>query len=230
MIIIGDVHGCIKTLKTLLTKLPTDDICFVGDLIDRGPKSMEVVEFVRKNNYDCVLGNHENMMINANGSLCFSEIWNNNGGSVTSKNYENCPEKLQEHLEWMKTLPLWKEYPDCKNKKGRFLVVSHSYIGNIWKHRNDRLNVSLNSLEYHILWERPFNLKDTIEIYNVHGHTPRNVPCVKSFYSNIDTGCFYKKRSYINHKTGQTAEKYGVLTALQFPEMKIWQQENLDYE
>ena len=65
MIIIGDVHGCYKTLIALIEKLPKDrNITFVGDLIDRGPGSKDVVEFVRKNNYRCVRGNHEDMAKN----------------------------------------------------------------------------------------------------------------------------------------------------------------------
>ncbi|MCT7603919.1 metallophosphoesterase [Aliarcobacter butzleri] len=60
--IIGDVHGCYKSLIALIDKLPNKEkskICFVGDLVDRGMYSYEVVKFVMENNYDCVLGNHE---------------------------------------------------------------------------------------------------------------------------------------------------------------------------
>jgi serine/threonine protein phosphatase 1 len=65
MIVIGDVHGGFDTLIKLIEKLPNDNICFVGDLIDRGPKSAQVVDFVIENNYDCVLGNHEELMIHS---------------------------------------------------------------------------------------------------------------------------------------------------------------------
>ena len=45
MYIIGDVHGCYNTLMELIAKLPKDaKLCFVGDLIDRGPNSKDVVE------------------------------------------------------------------------------------------------------------------------------------------------------------------------------------------
>lgn len=58
--IIGDVHGCYKTLLSLIKKLPKNaKLCFVGDLCDRGKNSKEVIAFVKSNNYDCVLGNHE---------------------------------------------------------------------------------------------------------------------------------------------------------------------------
>ena len=61
--VIGDVHGHYKTLLALTEKLPQNaKLIFVGDLIDRGPQSMEVVKFVRESGYLCVMGNHEHIM------------------------------------------------------------------------------------------------------------------------------------------------------------------------
>jgi serine/threonine protein phosphatase 1 len=49
--VIGDVHGEYETLRTLIQKLPKNsDIVFVGDLVDRGAKSRQVIELIRKNN------------------------------------------------------------------------------------------------------------------------------------------------------------------------------------
>ena len=57
MIIIADIHGCFKTLQALIKKLPEDqEICFSGDLIDRGRNSKDVVEFVKSNGYKCCRG------------------------------------------------------------------------------------------------------------------------------------------------------------------------------
>ncbi len=62
--VIGDVHGEFDTLMALVAKLSKDaKLIFVGDLIDRGAKSKEVIEFVRQNNHLCVLGNHEELML-----------------------------------------------------------------------------------------------------------------------------------------------------------------------
>jgi serine/threonine protein phosphatase 1 len=61
--VIGDVHGHYDTLIALVAKLPRDaQLIFVGDLIDRGEQSAEVVRFVRENNHLCVMGNHEDLM------------------------------------------------------------------------------------------------------------------------------------------------------------------------
>ena len=53
---IGDIHGCLDLLDALLARIEEDSasrppkrtwIVFLGDLIDRGPQSREVLEFVR---------------------------------------------------------------------------------------------------------------------------------------------------------------------------------------
>ena len=51
-VVIGDVHGCLRELESLLEKVgyapATDQLVFVGDLVDRGPFSAQVVRFVRR--------------------------------------------------------------------------------------------------------------------------------------------------------------------------------------
>ena len=59
--LIGDVHGCYKTLCALIDRLPRGSdskICFVGDLIDRGEGSFEVVQLAMRCGYAAVMGNH----------------------------------------------------------------------------------------------------------------------------------------------------------------------------
>jgi diadenosine tetraphosphatase ApaH/serine/threonine PP2A family protein phosphatase len=65
-IVIGDVHGCLQELQALWQKLPLDkaqEIIFLGDLIDKGPQSTAVLDFVlaMQEQYPIVLiqGNHE---------------------------------------------------------------------------------------------------------------------------------------------------------------------------
>ncbi|MBE9069284.1 AAA family ATPase [Leptolyngbya cf. ectocarpi LEGE 11479] len=70
--VIGDVHGLADTLQAMLHKLGYDldlnhpdgrQLCFLGDLVDRGPQSLEVLDLVMqavaKGHY-CVRGNHDN--------------------------------------------------------------------------------------------------------------------------------------------------------------------------
>jgi bis(5'-nucleosyl)-tetraphosphatase (symmetrical) len=67
-IIVGDVHGCLDELQELLAKVrydsAVDELVLVGDLVGKGPKSYEVIQFVKSNNIKCVLGILLNININ----------------------------------------------------------------------------------------------------------------------------------------------------------------------
>jgi serine/threonine protein phosphatase 1 len=117
-IFIGDIHGHYDGLISLLDVIApgsSDQLYFVGDLIDRGPKSAQVVEFVRKNKYHCVLGNHEQLLIEAfpNGETHMPTFqgWLYSGGQTTLASYESV-DKLFEDLEWIKTLPFYMDLGD----------------------------------------------------------------------------------------------------------------------
>ena len=66
---IGDVHGYADTLLALLDSLnlsSRDRVVLLGDLVDRGPRSCEVIRIARENpQIFSVLGNHEEMMLNS---------------------------------------------------------------------------------------------------------------------------------------------------------------------
>jgi serine/threonine protein phosphatase 1 len=78
---IGDIHGCADLLDDLLTRIADDDaargsarttLIFLGDLVDRGPKSAEVIERLRRLAEDrpdtrFLLGNHEEVFLDALG-------------------------------------------------------------------------------------------------------------------------------------------------------------------
>lgn len=67
LLVVGDIHGCLLELKSLLLKAnydsKTDRLVLVGDLIDRGPFPSEVLSFVRENNIETVVGNHDEKAI-----------------------------------------------------------------------------------------------------------------------------------------------------------------------
>lgn len=219
MIIIGDVHGCYDTLMALVAKLPKDDICLVGDLVDRGPKSRQVVQWAIDNKIPCVKGNHEDMMVAAckSDEIEPYEVWMMNGGIQTVESYIGFEADLKKHADWMESLPLFLHFPDIKNSEGRELVVSHSNVGTVWTKSDQWKKDNKHTMNDTIMWGRN-SFQDVPEIYNVIGHTPQEfgTPRIKSFYANVDTGACFKRKNY------------GVLTALQFPSIQIFQQENID--
>ena len=62
---IGDIHGCFRTLQRLVEAIRFDPgrdrLWLVGDLVNRGPRSLEVLRWARKlgDRAVCVLGNHD---------------------------------------------------------------------------------------------------------------------------------------------------------------------------
>lgn len=233
--VIGDVHGCYKTLLALLDKIPNehkDKICFAGDLVDRGPRSREVVQFVIDNGHDCVQGNHEQMMVD--WTSWGDVLWVGNGGDATLDSYriaQTLPksevdnELFDKHRVWMANLPVVIEYPNVKNPDGRSLVVSHSICHNYWKdfHCDDPHRVEKAMVN--IAWNRNFHKLKDAGFFNVIGHTPdENNPKIKKIYANIDTGAFVGYGGWKKWKEGGL----GKLTALHVPTMTIYQQECID--
>ena len=179
MVVIGDVHGMYDLLLELLDKLPqTDDICFVGDLIDRGGKSKQVLELVKTNGYKSVLGNHEHMAINDR------RLWLVNGGDITFKEFGNKwpSSEWGEWVTWFKTFPLYIEWTRYDGKK---FIISHSFAHN-----------GVNTRKYDLLWDRDWvneYEEDDIDMgfCNIFGHTP-NIHPVHLFNRHwcIDTGAY----------------------------------------
>ena len=62
-LVVGDVHGCLDELQDLLRKARYDDgatrLVLVGDLVNKGPKSLEVIRYCREHEIWAVRGNHD---------------------------------------------------------------------------------------------------------------------------------------------------------------------------
>ena len=102
---IGDIQGCFKELMTLLTKLHfepgRDQVWFVGDLVNRGPQSLEVLRYVRNlgENAVTVLGNHDIHLLAVAGGHTTARRGD------TFHNVLNAPD-CPELLDWLRHQPL----------------------------------------------------------------------------------------------------------------------------
>jgi hypothetical protein len=82
-LIFGDVHGCLDELKALLETLlydaSLDRLIFVGDLINKGPSSYEVLKFVHQLGAEVVVGNHELSLLKYIKTGCDGQfpVWDN---------------------------------------------------------------------------------------------------------------------------------------------------------
>jgi serine/threonine protein phosphatase 1 len=117
--VIGDVHGCYYTLKQLVEKIknkyPDIKIYCVGDLVDRGNNSFEVIEFVVAEKILFTIGNHD-FMFYSNMRDPFSlmaKSWNYNGAETTLASYKDKLEQMDEHLDVIINSPLFFNLDDC---------------------------------------------------------------------------------------------------------------------
>ncbi len=95
---IGDIHGCVNALKSLVDFVdPQDDdtIITLGDYVDRGPDSRGVVDYVielrKKYHLVPLRGNHEIMMLDSREKRSWLDSWLQYGGEATLRSYASLP-------------------------------------------------------------------------------------------------------------------------------------------
>ena len=188
---IGDIHGSYDRLKTLMDKIPIDfsrdTLVFIGDYIDRGPHSVEVVDYLMqlKNRVPGVIflkGNHEDMLDKfINGDDRFTYLLN--GGQQTLDSYLTKPVQSDfypippDHMDFFKSLRLFYETEE-------FIFV----------HAGLRPRVPLESQKpQDLLWIRDKFVSTKYDFGKrvIFGHTPLKKPLVEPNKIGIDTGAVY---------------------------------------
>jgi serine/threonine protein phosphatase 1 len=216
--VIPDIHGCALTFRALVENAirlqPEDSLYLLGDYIDRGPRSRELLDTIldlRKHGFhvEALRGNHEEMLLNADDSLMNFRLWIINGGHATLDSFkvERAGEIPSRYLDFLKNLRYFIELED--------FVLVHACL--------DFQNENPFSDRETMLWARYCDA-DISRIGNrrlITGHTP--IPreaLIKGIEAErilLDNGCVYKG-----------APGLGSLAALELNSMAIYFQENID--
>lgn len=121
--VIGDIHGCLKELLELVSKfknehnmnLEQDQLVLLGDYIDRGPNSAEVIFWVEallnqygENQITALMGNHEHMAIDYFQGQNI-ERWMRNGAKETLESFEANEGAKERFLALTQKLKLYHE-------------------------------------------------------------------------------------------------------------------------
>nr|WP_261779889.1 metallophosphoesterase family protein [Paenibacillus xylanexedens] len=213
--IISDIHGCYDEFNALLRQvhvdLNQDELILLGDYVDRGPKSRQVVEQImelrEKHGVVVIKGNHDAMMVKAlmNDVEEYDLHWIRNGGLQTLGSYVeiNFDEQQMD----------WTAYMEAKNWiRSRYehhlrflseLPLVHEVPGYIFVHAGINLDVKdwRSQPERDFIWireafySRPTSIPDTV----VFGHTPvKNLHDYADIWFDpsgdkigIDGGCAY---------------------------------------
>ncbi len=206
--IIGDVHGCydelIILLKKLGYKLESPDklyhpenrkLVFLGDLVDRGPKIVEVLKLVmhlvKEEQAYCVQGNHDNKLYR---KLIGRNVQVKNGLEDSMRQLDKEPKSfIEEVLNFLKHLESHLIFDQNR------LVVAHAgikeeFIGRTSKevHSFTLFGETTNEtdefgLPIRLLWAKDYKGKPLI----VYGHTPNLEAFQLNNTINIDTGCVF---------------------------------------
>ncbi len=187
---VGDIHGCYGKLTKMLGRLDWapgrgDLLVFLGDYIDRGPQSYEVVETLLElkqrapGEVVTLTGNHERLLLkHLAGST--EEYLYRNGLQATLDSYRRAVERIADapaHVDFFKALPL-----------------SHETEKYIFVHAGLRPGRSLAEQDPEdLVWIREPFLNSDYDFGRtvVFGHTPMDRPRVASGRLGLDTGAVY---------------------------------------
>lgn len=189
-IFIGDIHGCYDELQLLLEKInftKSDTLTLVGDVINKGPKNLDVLNFIKSNQSQvrAIKGNHE---------LKFIEYCEDSENTVLKKNFENVKKQLgkqlKEWIEYIKSWPLYIESDDYIVVHAGFppntplKKVHPNILTNIrtWDGRGKNLNNPEDPPWHHL-----YNEKKLV----IYGHWAVQGLHITKNTIGLDSGCVY---------------------------------------
>ena len=220
-LVITDVHGCFHSFRQLLEQKlqlkKQDTLYLLGDYINKGPSSKEVLDYLiqlQEGEYQLRMlrGNHEQELLNfVDGKTEFDRLVSKGVKTLLKSFQITHPAELPEpYLHFMRGLHYFFELPD-------FYLV-HS--GFNFKKENPFVESEelLNIRDYQV------DLKKTNGRRLIHGHTPTNLSKIlrslkekDTFHYSLDAGCAYRDNPQQAH-----------LIALDLDRWEVYLQPNID--
>lgn len=207
---IGDIHGELELLLELERKIIEDAygikgekwIVYIGDLVDRGPKSAQVIDHLLKGPPEgftryCLLGNHEYYMLAAGRGELPVETWMSYGGRETLMSYYggglpfdflNGRKKNKQQLEFMESI-----IPQTHIDFLSTLTLSITIPGYFFVHAGIRPQIGLDDQQpMDLLTIRGGFVDKDIDCgaIVVHGHTIVDEAVFERGKVSIDTGAY----------------------------------------
>lgn len=204
---VGDIHGRLDLLDTLLAKIDADLAdhpaemslqVFLGDYIDRGPASAQVVDrLIRRGETFptvCLKGNHEAFLLEFLENSEVLPAWGRNGGLTTLLSYGVEP-VLNADADTRSSLSasLAEAMPSAHSVFYSNLPLTFACGDFLFVHAGVRPGIPLaHQREDDLLWIRDAFLchEAPFEKVIVHGHTPVMEPQILHNRINLDTGAY----------------------------------------
>jgi diadenosine tetraphosphatase ApaH/serine/threonine PP2A family protein phosphatase len=188
LIAVGDIHGCADEFEELLDRVdlrPSDRLVLLGDLVNRGPDSLRVVQLARKHATVALLGNHELRLLNFRKTDDPTHLKRSDHATI-----EQLDSKGWDYLERM---PLTYEDEDL----GVVLVHGGFLPDQPWRKQVARVVTRIQVVDqdgeprkrseapgaphWSEIWRGP--------PFVIYGHTPRDEVARTKWTIGIDTGC-----------------------------------------
>ncbi len=215
-----DIHGCVLTFKALVLEQlklqKTDELYILGDLVNKGPDSKGVIDFIlelREQQYQvhCLRGNHDHMLLKAakKGPKALSLTDTEQRLVLESFGIEQFEDLPKEYRVFLKSLPYYLELPDYYLVHAGFNFAKEDIF--------EDKDAMLNLRGYEVNWSKLAN-KNLL-----HGHTPTALHSIKKTVShkkprvNLDAGCVYYRNA-----------AYGNLVAMDLDTQQLFTQSNQD--
>jgi len=211
---ISDIHGCFKPFYELLINTikltKSDQLILLGDYIDRGEQSKEVIDFIidlnkERFNVSTLTGNHEVMLLDSYYNHELEPIWlmNNGASTLMSFGIDDIRNIDNHYLDFFSSLEYYKIV-------GNIIFVHAGF--------NDQA-INPFADKHSMIWEgRAFYQNPMLsEKTVIHGHRPNKISNLrkqieeKARVISIDTGCVYENEM-----------GYGILTALEVNTMTVY--------
>jgi serine/threonine protein phosphatase 1 len=204
---VGDVHGRADLLQTLLQRIVADLIShpipqplqvFLGDYIDRGPQSREVIDLLiahrRRHRSLFLKGNHEQFAARVLRAPQIISEWKQIGGLSTLLSYGVTPSgRADPKSDHEVAIALAQAMPESHQQFIEGLALSFTCGDFFFAHAGVRPGIPLRQqYQQDLLWIRDDFLlhEEDFGKIVVHGHTPAPEPEVRSNRINIDTGAY----------------------------------------
>lgn len=210
---ISDIHGCYRTFYELVVKVidlkKDDHLILLGDYIDRGDQSKEVIDFIvdlGKSGFNVtpLTGNHERMMLESYYNADMLPLWFLNNGMTTLESFGvwDVREIGMDYIKFISELEYFHE-------SGNLIFVHAGFNDPDPDPFADR---------HKMIWECRFSYQNPVLAGKtvIHGHRPKTIDYVKRLISEkslvipVDTGCVYEEEL-----------GYGYLSALEINSMTL---------
>ena len=201
-VVIGDVHGCLDELQELIAEVRNKEpeclFIFAGDIINKGPKSLETLRYVRNmgSNAYSVRGNHEDHTLDR------WLRWKREPEYVPKKKFHWCSGLSLEEAEWIQELPYTISIPHLNS-----VIVHAGFVPG--RPLNEQLPWDMTEMR-DMVGNTPSKLREGIAWASLwtgpqhvyFGHDARRRLQQEKFATGLDTGCVFGGQLTAHFLTG----------------------------